>query len=497
MDSHFDTQIWAELNFGQNNFGDIRLTNRCVQTAQAMMRHAGRSIYGTCLGDAADCAAAYRFMRNEATDATKVTKTHRDRTREKITQFADEAESRGEARPTVLLLGDSSDVIFGLNRQIKNGKSICQKNCGPGFILHPNLAVNPDTGEIYGIASLDIRDRKPTPIGEDGKPLSTAQRAKLDDRESRIWSDAVDQLGPPVPGVTSVCVNDRGADIYEYFGKLRDAGYSFVVRASQMDRVVFDPKNPERGVHLRDFAMTHSVLATYDLEVTQTLKGKRTSRRTARMEVRVGSILFPSPKYAKKAKPIRMNFVYLLENKGLARDAAGNPCAVAEPLDWFLLTDLPAETEADAMRVRDFYQDRWLIEELFHAMKTGCGLENSKLRDMNALKTLTGFFAVSAVFLLQLKRLQHVAPDTDVYRVVPETWVRVLELKLKLTAKKPILTVSDFYLNLARLGGYLARKSDPPPGWKILWRGWLDLLPLAEGFSLAMEMINESKNTCV
>ena len=149
------------------------------------------------------------------------------------------------------------------------------------------------------------------------------------------------------------------------------------------------------------------------------------------------------------------------------------------------------------MRIRDFYQQRWLIEELFHAMKTGCGLENSKLRDMNALKTLTGFYAVSAVFLLQLKRLQHLAPETDVYRVVPETWVRVLALKRKLTAKNPIRTVRDFYLHLAGLGGYLARKSDPPPGWKILWRGWLELVGLVEGFSLAMEMINESKNTCV
>ena len=294
MDGRFDEKMWAESNFGQNNFGDKRLTDRCVQTAQAMMRHAGRCIYGTCLGDAAECAAAYRFMRNDATDATKVTQTHRGRTREKIERLAEEAKSQGET-PTVLFLGDSSDVIFGLNRQIKNGKSICQNNAGLGFILHPNLAVNPCTGDVYGIASLDIRDRKPAPRDKDGKPLSTYQRAKIDDRESKIRSDAVEQLGPPVAGVTSVCVNDRGADIYEYFRKLRDAGYSFVVRASQMNRVVFDPQNTGREVRLRDFAMTHSVIATYDLEVTQTLKGKRTQRRTARMEVRVGTILFPPP----------------------------------------------------------------------------------------------------------------------------------------------------------------------------------------------------------
>ncbi|RWN55186.1 hypothetical protein [Mesorhizobium sp.] len=32
-------------------------------------------------------------------------------------------------------------------------------------------------------------------------------------------------------------------------------------------------------------------------------------------------------------------------------------------------------------------------------------------------------------------------------------------------------TVSSYLVKIARLGGYLARASDPPPGNTVMWRG--------------------------
>ncbi|MBL4883480.1 MAG: IS4 family transposase, partial [Planctomycetaceae bacterium] len=37
------------------------------------------------------------------------------------------------------------------------------------------------------------------------------------------------------------------------------------------------------------------------------------------------------------------------------------------------------------------------------------------------------------------------------------------------------LTIHEFYMALARLGGHQNRKSDHRPGWLILWRGWTKL----------------------
>ena len=48
--------------------------------------------------------------------------------------------------------------------------------------------------------------------------------------------------------------------------------------------------------------------------------------------------------------------------------------------------------------------------------------------------------------------------------------VSAKKLRVQMTKTKPQL--GDAVLVIARLGGYLNRKSDPPPGMEVLWRGW-------------------------
>ncbi|HCO23373.1 MAG TPA: IS4 family transposase, partial [Gimesia maris] len=51
---------------------------------------------------------------------------------------------------------------------------------------------------------------------------------------------------------------------------------------------------------------------------------------------------------------------------------------------------------------------------------------------------------------------------------------------------KPSLpaTVSDYITEVAKLGGYLARGKDPPPGNMVLWRGLSRLTDIQIGFEL-------------
>jgi len=46
-------------------------------------------------------------------------------------------------------------------------------------------------------------------------------------------------------------------------------------------------------------------------------------------------------------------------------------------------------------------------------------------------------------------------------------------------------TIGEAVILIARLGGYLDRKSDPAPGTITLWRGWKRLVDLTEGGQLA------------
>ncbi len=45
--------------------------------------------------------------------------------------------------------------------------------------------------------------------------------------------------------------------------------------------------------------------------------------------------------------------------------------------------------------------------------------------------------------------------------------------------------LSTYLTKLARLGGYLARSSDPPPGNMLIWRGLSRLTDIHLGFLLA------------
>jgi hypothetical protein len=46
-------------------------------------------------------------------------------------------------------------------------------------------------------------------------------------------------------------------------------------------------------------------------------------------------------------------------------------------------------------------------------------------------------------------------------------------------------SLSDYLIKLARLGGYLARADDSPPGNTVMWRGLSRLTDIELGFELA------------
>ena len=59
--------------------------------------------------------------------------------------------------------------------------------------------------------------------------------------------------------------------------------------------------------------------------------------------------------------------------------------------------------------------------------------------------------------------------------------------KNKAIPKKPP-TIGIAVIWMAKLGGYLARKNDGPPGTLSLWRGWKRLVDLSEGLKLAGQL---------
>ena len=164
-----------------------------------------------------------------------------------------------------------------------------------------------------------------------------------------------------------------------------------------------------------------------------------------------------------------------------------DPPQGVEPVEWILLTSLPVENFEDAWRILSYYEKRWLIEEWHKALKTGCRVECRQLHRKERLERITGLLSVVAVRLLQLKSAARTTPDRPASQVVPWYWIHMLiaaRKRLKNTTAAN-MTIREFYRELAKLGGFLGRKSDGEPGWITIWRGWQKLYTLVRGAEIA------------
>jgi hypothetical protein len=159
-----------------------------------------------------------------------------------------------------------------------------------------------------------------------------------------------------------------------------------------------------------------------------------------------------------------------------------DPPAGEEAVEWILLSNLPAETLEQASELIDWYCCRVVVEELHRAMKSGAGVEKLKFQSPQRIEPALALLSVISAMLLDLR---HMARDPNLSRqparaVVPVLWVQVLS-GWRYQQVRDDLTVLEFVMALARLGGHLNRKGDGLPGWLTLWRGWAELQAMIRG----------------
>ena len=224
------------------------------------------------------------------------------------------------------------------------------------------------------------------------------------------------------------------------------------------------------------------IAGSYDLNLRARPKQPA---RTAKLEVRFGALSIPVPHHkspyvkALDASPISMWVVWVREV---------NPPAGVQPIEWVLYTSLPVKTFHDAWTVVTYYECRWLIEEYHKALKTGCSVQRRLLRTTDRLEAVLGLFSVVAVRLLQLKTVARSEPDRPAKTVVPSIWLKMLKAARKNLRRVHDLTIREFYRELAKLGGFLGRRSDGEPGWITIWRGWEKLNTLIQGAEMAASL---------
>jgi hypothetical protein len=262
---------------------------------------------------------------------------------------------------------------------------------------------------------------------------------------------------------------------------LNEKGRDFVIRSNH-DRVFADAAEQ---THLR--AAARDTAPVIEREVSLSYrpvipgpKGKRhpaRDARIARLTFAATQVTLPRTSAAggAGAKTLSINVVHVLEPE---------PPPGEVSVEWFLLTSLPIKTRKQITYVVDCYRARWIIEEYFKALKTGCQYERRQLTTSKRLLNALAVLAPVAWRLLLLRHLGRQQPERPANDALTSSQVSVLRAvsKIPLPARP---SVRDALLAIARLGGHL--RSNGEPGWLVLGRGFHDLLLLERGWSARRE----------
>ncbi len=148
-----------------------------------------------------------------------------------------------------------------------------------------------------------------------------------------------------------------------------------------------------------------------------------------------------------------------------------------------MLTSLPCSTWSRVRRVVRLYAMRWCVEEYHKALKSGAGVEDSQMERAYRIESLVAVLGIVAVRLLNTKWLARTRPDEPVDAKIfgPEL---LAILAATFGQPKNGWTHRSALISVARVGGFLARRSDGMPGWQTIWRGWNRLMWMCHGLEV-------------
>lgn len=437
------------------DLGDSRLTQRLGLLVESLADRAGES-FPMALDDA-ELEGAYRFFGNAKVTPAAILAPHFRQTARRTSGHRD-----------VLVVHDTTEFEFGGDSKRQGLGRLIRP--GQGFFGHFALAVSADGDrEPLGLLNLET-------IFRHDKAIPRKKRRASDNRgESARWRRSINEAEARLDGAArAIHVMDREADSYAILSALDEARRSFVIRSFQ-DRVLADDETRLR-------AAAKSARRSFERDVPLSrrpkIDGPKGERHPAR-RYRVATLSFaakaieiPRTANAKAAETpvLPLNVIYVWERK----PPPGEP-----PVEWFLLTNLPIGTADEIAYAVDCYRARWIIEEYFKALKTGCQYEKRQLESAHSLLNALAVLAPVAWRLLLLRHLGRNAPQRPATDALTRSQLEVLHA----VARRPIPkrpTVKEAMLAIAGLGGHLPRNGDP--GWLVLGRGMHDLLLLELGW---------------
>jgi hypothetical protein len=324
---------------------------------------------------------------------------------------------------------------------------------------------------------------------QNGRQMNGAETAKLKQKEFDRWWRLIEGTTKRLQGLNVVHVTDREGDSYELLAKLT-TGNQYVVRWCKDRCAKFSDEAEAAWEHVSELlarAKSTKLVREVHVGARRAKRAPSAARarperdsRNARVRFSCCKLDFKRPAYLSKATypaAISVNAVHVYEP---------SPPEGEEPIEWVLLTNLPIRNISEVERVIDIYRQRWLIEEYFKAIKSGCAYRQRNLTNTHSILNTLAMFLPIAYKVLLLRQTVHVA-YFPAHRALTPVELDVLKAKAKRVGR-PLgrdPTAQEALLIIARLGGH--RKSSGPPGWITLMKGMEKFLNLVDGWQLAHE----------
>jgi len=452
-------------------FCDPRLGRRFRKLVGQLATSLGQTIPLACQ-DWTNTKAAYRFLSNGRVNEMAILAGHFQATRERF------AATDGP----ILVLHDTTE--FSYTREAQEAIGILYKSCGRkdkdgrprlhtlcGILMHSSLAVTTE-GLPLGLAAIKFWTRRKFKGANALKRKVNPTRVPIEAKQSVRWLENLKQ-STALLGEPSRCIHigDRESDIYELFCAAHEGGTKFLVRTC-VDRLAGDGQHTIAALMRR-----MKTKAIHQVEVRDA-KGT-VSQATIKVKYHRLRVYPPIGKQ-KEYPPLMVTVIYAQE--------ASTP-RNREKIDWKLITNLPVRNRTDAVEKLNWYATRWRIETFHKILKSGCRAEASKLRTAERIVNLIAMFCILSWRIFWMTMMNRVAPAAPPSVALTRVETQLLDHLLPAVPTRRRATLSTYLIKIARLGGYLARTKDSPPGNMVMWRGLSRLTDIELGFLLGAKLV--------
>jgi hypothetical protein len=467
--------------FSRLEVKDARLRRRAIAVVERLSAAPDLS-FPRALETVAEREAFYRLLANPRITYVRLVRSH-----------AEQAVARMGDGEKVIAIHDTTELTFNVSGELRDGLGRGRsEQSKQGFFAHVSMAVALD-GKPLGSLAMSCWAREQRRKGK--RKLSGAELAGVQNKESARWGLQVKEVeGLVADRAKLIHVMDREADAYPLLCGMAEHDRSFVVRVAR-ERLVFglepDGALSDEPMPLSEFLVDLPTVLTREVPLGRRRPTEKTlpktnkthperAARTAKLAICAGRLAFRRPRYLGDEfhEELELNVVQVRE--------VDTPES-ADPVAWVLVTNEPVETPEQIEKVVDYYRQRWLIEEFFKAIKTGCDFESRQLESFDTLTNALGLFLPVAWQMLLLRWMSRTNPSAPAETVLsPVQMILLRNCGQKLP--KSGATALDALYAVAGLGGHI--KNNGAPGWLTLARGLEDLTKLERGWRIASAQIS-------